>query len=141
MKFAPHFFSSIALTAVLYPFFGWASLMAFVGGFIVDIDHYFYFVLRKRSLSPRGAWKYYYERKLMADRPMINIFHTAEAFVAVGVFALFSTPAMILAAGFLMHMILDFTETIYNDWWNDRSSSIIYWLVNHKKIRAQLSSS
>ena len=138
MKFTPHFVSSIILTAVFYPFFGWTSLLAFVGGFVVDIDHYFYFIASKRSWSPRKAWRYYEERKLLPDRPTINIFHTAEAFIAIGIIAVFSTPAMILGAGFLVHMILDFAETIYKDYWHDRSSSIIYWAFRHKEIRAQL---
>ena len=139
MKFAPHFFSSIALSIILFPFFGLSALFAFIGGFMVDIDHYFYFIARKKKLSPRRAWNYFYGRMFMPDRPTMNVFHTVEAFVALLFLSMHSTEILTLTFGFVLHMSLDFADTWYNKFWYDRSNSIVYWLVSHKRIRAQLS--
>lgn len=64
MRFKFHFLFGIIFTVILYflfspiiPLIG--LLIIFLSSFLIDVDHYIYYVLRKRDISLRRAYKWY----------------------------------------------------------------------------------
>ncbi|NQU78785.1 hypothetical protein HQ545_03360 [Candidatus Woesearchaeota archaeon] len=129
MEINIHFFTSIALAIVLYPFLGWLSVFAIAGGFLVDFDHYLLYVVKKHDLSLKRAIGYYRQRRYMTTIPVLHIFHTVEAFIVILALAYMSDIFKAVLLGYLLHMILDLTHCIRCNGWGHRTNSIIWWLV------------
>ena len=132
MNLSCHFCASAILTLLLWPFFGSWSLLAFVSGFLVDADHYLYYVLSGRGISLRKAYRFF-----MHERPagliVIDVFHTAEAIIAAAVLGLLWFPAWALFAGLAVHLLMDaaYEKLVCREC--RRYHSIIEWLLKRKK--------
>lgn len=128
MEIHIHLWTSIALAAILFPFFGWLSLFAIAGGYLVDFDHYITYVMRKRDWSLKRSIAYYRTRRYAIKRPVLHIFHTVEAFATLMVLAFYHDIFMVILAGYLLHMLLDFSNTAYHKGWKDRVNSVFAWV-------------
>ena len=125
-----HFFVSLILCAVLFPFVGWWCVLFFVGSFLVDVDHYLDYVFSFRDLSLKRAYLFYknYSGHLTVR---LNVFHTFEFWVFLLVLSFFYKPVMFFSLGILFHMLLDLHNiTVKKN--ITRSPSIIHWLVKKK---------
>ncbi|MBW2997168.1 hypothetical protein KY349_02390 [Candidatus Woesearchaeota archaeon] len=128
MEISIHIWTSIALAVLLYPFFGWISVFAIAGGYLIDFDHYILYVIRKKDWSLKRAIAYYRTRRYAIKRPVLHIFHTIEAFAVLIILAFYNNIFMTILAGYLLHMLLDFSNTAYHKGWDDRVNSIFAWL-------------
>ncbi|MCD4666632.1 hypothetical protein K8R47_02375 [archaeon] len=110
-----HFISCIILAIILYPLLGLLSLFVFIFGYLIDVDHYIEYIIKKKSLSFKKAYKYYkYERH--PKEISLNIFHTIEFTVLFLIFViLFPNPInLILGIGLITHLIMDIIWRILN---------------------------
>ncbi|MEW6062892.1 MAG: hypothetical protein AB1571_00785 [Nanoarchaeota archaeon] len=92
-----HVITSLILAVILYPWFGLYSIAIFLVGFLMDIDHYFEYVVRTRDLSPVRACKEYYECAKRARKlkkaikvDMLHVFHTVEFLVVIAILSVYS---------------------------------------------------
>ena len=129
MEINIHIFTSIALVVVLYPFFGWISVFAIVGGCLVDFDHYLTYVMRKKDWSLKEAVNYYRRRRFAVKMPMLHIFHTIECFAVLAVISFYYNIFLVVLLGFVLHMLLDFADCAYYRSWFIRINSIIAWIL------------
>ena len=124
MYVLPHVIFSGLLTLALYPFFGIASLLVFVGGVLIDVDHYLEYAFRTKNISPFKAYRDYmkmnkeYFDDLKNDRiPTrsyhLHIFHTIELWIIMILISLFSRQYLILY-GLILHMSMDTAFYIKN---------------------------
>lgn len=124
MYVLPHVISSGLLTLMLYPFFGIASLLVFVGGVLIDVDHYLEYVIRTKNLSPFKAYKNYmkmnkeYFEDLKNNRiPKrtyhLHVFHTIELWVIMIIISFFTRQYLFLY-GLMLHMSMDAAFYIKN---------------------------
>lgn len=128
-----HVVTSLVLSTLLFPFFGWVSLLAVVGGVLVDFDHYLLYIIRTGDFSLKRGREYYTTRVFKREFPVLHVFHTVECF-AVLVMLSFVHPAFAAAlAGYALHMVIDFFYTISRGWWTDRSNSVISWFVRYAR--------
>ena len=88
MNLKYHFIVSLAISLFLFPFFGCGSFLVMVGGFLIDIDHYIWYILRYRDFNIKNAYK----RNKNHDTKVLNIFHQVD------VIALFIILSFLLAS-------------------------------------------
>lgn len=102
-----HFIMALIASAILLflNWQWWQILLFFVAAFFIDVDHYFYFVWKKKSWSLKKAYRYFL--KPLKEKH-IMIFHTIEVFAILLAlsFAFFEILFPMLL-GFLIHNFFD----------------------------------
>lgn len=108
MNISVHLIASAILTVALYPLYGINSLLVFIGGFLIDVDHWMWFVQQKKNFSILKAYNYHKNGDCQkAGVKPLNIFHTVEFLVLVFILSLYSTYIFIITLGIYSHMFLD----------------------------------
>lgn len=105
----------VALTglaaAALAPILDAEQLTFFaIGGVLIDVDHYLLYIVRRRSFSVRGMFRYFAElQPIQTTIPYVGlcIFHTLDFFIFLGLLALIYPPINYLLAGCLFHFAID----------------------------------
>jgi hypothetical protein len=107
MELWQHFIVSAILAIILYPLFGIYSLFAIVGGFLIDIDHIVYYIIRFRKFGFKKAQRYYQKLDLKGYKEVIRIFHTIEFNTIIVILAFINQLFLILLIGIIPHLIMD----------------------------------
>ena len=144
MRLSAHFIASSIIAAVLYPFFGWRSIFALAGGFLIDIDHYVWFIAsshRKRSgiadLGIKEAYNYHAPHDY---RNQLHIFHSLEFLLLLAALAAVSWQSAYLPAvlacliGFAVHQAMDIYEGCMDDNMDARYFSAVHYIFSRKKV-------
>ena len=109
-----HFLACVILTILLFPFFGYYSLLVFISGFLVDIDHYLYDVFNSKTFNLYKAYKMHMNKgRVIKDQ--LHIFHTLEFIILFLSLVIVSMNVylMILAISFIIHLNLDYIYELY----------------------------
>ncbi len=117
-------------------------LLFFLSAFLIDFDHYLYYIIKKRDLSLINAYKYckYILKKELEktnQKQILMIFHTAEFFIILLILSLFLDFFLPIFLGCLFH---EFTDLVYETTQKDkkykRAFSLIYYALkdNQDKI-------
>lgn len=148
MRFQYHFAFGIVFTVFLYfllspviSLFGF--LIIFLSSFLIDVDHYFYYVRKKRDLSLFRAYKWYMKnaRKLcrMPKEKRENIylgfylFHGIEPLAVLLLLGLYVSPFFsLIFIGFLFHLLTDLVGEIIVGQRIDKISVIYNFIVTRK---------
>lgn len=130
MKLTAHFIVSITLALSLYPFFGLDALWVFVTGFLIDIDYYFYYVIKYRKFNVFEGNRFFKEVKLYN---VLCVFHTIEVFLLVVVLSFLSLVGKILLIGLVVHYIMDIYNEIKLGRMDSKSKSLVKYLVDLRK--------
>lgn len=126
MDLSVHFLVSAVLAAAMYSFFGWYSLLIFVPGFLIDMDHYIYYVTKFGKFNLFKARRYFREVKLHKG---LFIFHTVEVFVVVLLLAVFYSWGRMLFLGLLVHHAMDIFWEIKRCHMDAKSRSLILYVL------------
>jgi hypothetical protein len=112
MELKHHFIVSFILSIVLYPFFGFNVLYIFVGGFLIDIDHYLLYIFKFKDFSIKKTFEY---SKNFSALYKFHIFHLFEVLVVCVILSFYSKTFLLISIGLIFHQILDFYELKYID--------------------------
>ena len=111
MKIWAHVLASLILAALIYPLFGFKSILVFAGGVLVDFDHYIWFTLKYKKFGVYKCYKFYMEESRKENFKkvwrLLLAFHTIEFFVMMIVFSFFSKFIFLITLGLVLHYILD----------------------------------
>ena len=111
MTLTQHLALTGAAAAALAPFAGPGELALFaVGGVLIDVDHYFLYMLRRRNFSVPGMFRYFNElQPIQSSIPYVGlcIFHTIDFFILLGLLAIVYPSVIYLLAGCLFHFCID----------------------------------
>lgn len=120
MKPIYHFIIGILSSVVLFILFkeiGITELfIIFSASFFIDVDHYLYYVFKKKDLSLKNAYNWYLERKEELVRPrknkveykrIIYIFHGVEFLLLLLIISLFYPIFFWVILGMAIHMFSD----------------------------------
>jgi hypothetical protein len=99
-----------------------ASLIFFASIFI-DIDHYFWYVLKKKSFSLKKAYYFLRDKERLTRKLML--FHTIEFHLFVGLLGLVWSGFFYILAGMILHSIIDIFDLIYTKRLNIRIFCLI----------------
>lgn len=139
MNIKHHFISSTILTLLLYPLIGFYSLWAFVGGYLIDFDHYLWSMYRNKSFSLIKAYKYHFGRHKQKnyEKDLLHVFHTWEFIVLMIVLSIISYTLKleffyymfsITLLGMTLHLALDFGSLITMKHLDARAISLMGWI-------------
>ncbi len=121
-----HIITGAIISFILYLIFPITPLQAsiiFISSFLIDIDHYFYYAFKNKSLNPVNATKWFFKkRKIWLQLSPIErkkykraviIFHGIEFWMLLLVLSFFNKIFVFILIGIAIHMLLDFIEIIY----------------------------
>jgi|ETN01SMinimDraft_4_1059930.scaffolds.fasta_scaffold71989_2 hypothetical protein len=106
MSILIHFLTSLLLALILSIFYGWYSLWAFVGGVLVDVDHYLLYVSKFRNINLKKIY-HYYAVEGCYFKGMYCVFHSFELILLLGALSFFSEIVLIITIGLFLHYVLD----------------------------------
>ena len=131
-----HFLASLFIAVLLYPIFGWNVLMIFVGGVLIDIDHYLLYVYRFGEFSLSKCYKYHHvDVKRNHHKDVFGallIFHTIEFLLLSAFLSIYSNSALMFTIGLLAHYILDVIERYQLEKSFITNPSLTAWIVKNK---------
>ena len=142
-----HIILGLVFSLILFNLFPEIGLLGFftifIASFMIDIDHYIFFVWFKKNPSPKAAFlwfitknKYYLslptiERKKAPTSPCI--LHGLEAIVILLALSLVNNFFFFILVGFLFHEILDFISITYYGFSYNHILSQTYNILNFRK--------
>jgi hypothetical protein len=117
----------------------------FISSFMMDIDHYFYYVLKKKNINPAKAVKWFFDKrkklkKISPEKRTLYysgfyFLHGIETLIILFILGIFLSKVFLLIfIGFVFHLFLDHLEQIY---YNERMDkiSIIYDFIKFRKMK------
>jgi hypothetical protein len=137
MKPNAHILISSILALILYPFFSWNVLFIFIGGVMIDIDHYFWYTLKHKKFSLSNCYKFYMDRseisRIHENDGILLILHTIEFLIVTVILSLYYEFALLFLVGLVSHYILDliFLYSIPKSLIADHS--LVHWLLKQKR--------
>jgi len=127
-----HLFVSAALASAVYFFTTSipAAVAAFAGGFLLDLDHFFDFMIFKKRLVLDSQFFTLYFRK---TGYLFILLHSYEMVLALWVLAFLTDSILVLgfAVGVTLHMLMD----VVGNHLDKRVYSLIFRLANGFRIR------
>ena len=148
MKFKYHFSFGIIFTILLYFLFSpiippWGLLIIFLSSFLIDIDHYFYYIYKKGDFSLIKAYRWYIKnaRKFCSMSKEkrkqvylgIYIFHGIEPLIILFLLGFYLSPLFnFILIGFLFHLSIDLISEIILKQRIDKISVIQNFLTTKK---------
>ncbi|MFH1440042.1 MAG: hypothetical protein ABIG89_05725 [Candidatus Woesearchaeota archaeon] len=106
MDIKDHIIVSIILALALFPIYGWIALLVFVGGVLIDVDHYLWHIIVKKTFSIQKAYHFMKHRN-HANRNMTLIFHNVEFWTLKLILVFFFPWLFPLFIGLASHITLD----------------------------------
>lgn len=144
-----HIFYGAIFSVLIYLIFPGIKLggllILFLSTFLIDIDHYTYYVLKKRDLNPIRAFKWHMEnfRKYhsLPEEERKNffgglyMFHGMEFLIILFIVGVFLyKPIVLVFIGFLFHLFLDlYAEFCYKG--RTIKLSFIIDFINARKLK------
>ena len=136
MKPLAHLLSSLILALLLIPILEWNALLVLAGGFLIDIDHYFWYVYKYRKISIFGSYKFFIkpmdEKNFKSVIGILLVFHTIEFLLIMLAFSYLNKIALAFAIGLLLHYTLDLLYLYFVAKRFVLNHSIIYWIYKEK---------
>ena len=139
MNIRVHLITSVILASMMYFFVGFHSLWIIVGGYLIDFDHYLWYVYIRRNFSLKNAYYYHLDRHKQKDyeKDLLHIFHTWEFWLivlagAIGSYVenleFFFYAFSMMLLGIILHISLDFTHLVRLGHLDARAISFFKWL-------------
>lgn len=119
-----HFVLTLIASGFLLPVLGWKIVLFWLGSFFIDIDHFWWYILKYKNLSLREAYDY---GKNNHEDKKLHIFHTIEFWSLLGIWSIFSEYALVILFGLVYHIVIDLTDMIARKIWNSRILSFFNW--------------
>lgn len=107
------------------------TLLVFLSSVLIDIDHYLFYLFRKKNLSLKKA--YIWHKNIPKTRkPTLHLLHTVEFLVLIFILTYFWQGFLFILIGMLFHSIFDILEFIYYKSPEAREFFLIKYLVSDK---------
>lgn len=107
------------------------SSITFLASVFIDIDHYVWYVQRKKDFSLKRSYLWY-KKQVNPQRPFFHVLHTVEILTLFLVLSYFYGFFLFLFIGILFHSIFDLIEIIYKKELSAREFSLIRYFYKGK---------
>lgn len=121
-----HFILSMTLSGFLLPFLGWKLALFWLGSFFIDVDHYWWYILKFKKFGLKEA--IVYSKNLNYRDFKLHIFHVVEFWILMAIWSLYSELAFAIFIGVVFHIIIDFVDIIDNNKHSGRALSFFEWI-------------
>ena len=127
-----HIFYGAIFSIILYliglsPF---NSILIFLSSFLIDFDHYLWYVLKKKDFNLKKA--FYFLKEMEKKKPMMMVFHTFEFILLILILSFFFNPFLFILMGMLFHSLLDLIDLKYNNEMRFREFWFTRYLLSEK---------
>ena len=129
MKMTYHLITSLILSLILMPIYGYNSFLVLVGGYLVDIDHYIRYAFLNKIFNIKESYRYH-KIQHRTPFPKFFIFHNLELLIILAILSFFSQIIMIISFGYVIHMLIDVFHGFKTKKLHHKRWSIIYYLFN-----------
>ncbi len=134
--------------SIIFPSINWLfALIIFLSSFLIDADHYFYYIIKNHDFNPKHSIKYFFNaRKKVSQIPKEKrklyysgfcFFHGIETLIALAILGMFvSRYFFAILLGVSLHLLLDWIEesTHIKDGYRFDKISIIWDYFKYKKL-------
>lgn len=137
MKPLAHFIASTLLFGMLFPVYGFWALLVYFSGFLIDADHYIYWIFKFKNFNLVENYIYHTKKNRVPLKNMLHIFHVIEFWVLAGLIAVlfygrYEFAVFPLLMGSVVHLAMDFAWELYIPPKQKRAMSLIEWIANLK---------
>lgn len=137
MKPWVHFLSSLILAVILYPAFEWKVMVIFISGFLIDIDHYLWYIYKYKKFNLFACHRYYTtdakKNGFKNLEGILLVFHTIEFTLASIFLSFYNDFVLLFTIGLLTHYLLDLIWYYFVTKRFIANHSIISWIIKNKK--------
>jgi hypothetical protein len=103
----------------------------FLSSFLIDFDHYMWYVVRNKTLDIRRSYMFYVNLKKNC-KPIAHLFHTIEFHLLILFIGFYYPLFFFVLIGMVFHSILDIIYLIHEKCLGCREFSLIRYLVRDK---------
>ena len=102
------------------------ALIIFFSSFLIDVDHYLFYVFKNKIFSIKKAYNYFFElrkkamtkslkeKRIKIANPLMYLFHGIEVLLILFLLGFFINKIFLfIFIGFNFHLFLDIVEQIY----------------------------
>ena len=137
METPVHAVVSAVLAAILYPIYGANVLFILVGGVLIDIDHYLWYVIKFKKYGLKECYTYCATGTIKDNWKYVTgclfIFHNLEFLILSIVLSFYFPWAFMFTIGLLSHYVLDLIWHINGIKKPTHSLSFVSWLTKAGK--------
>jgi hypothetical protein len=83
------------------------TLLIFSASFFIDLDHYLWYVNRKKDISLKNAYKYLKKISMKGKKPIMMLFHTIEFHIFIGLLGFIWIGFSYILIGMIFHSFSD----------------------------------
>ena len=116
---------------LIFPFIGFNVILVFLASVLIDVDHYWHYLIRKKDISLKNAFNWH-KNLPKFHKPVMHIFHTLEFFIVLCFFSLFFDFLIYILLGIIFHYLLDIIQLGYEKRIHVREYSLIKYLFSDK---------
>ncbi len=106
------------------------SILIFLSSVFIDIDHYAWYVNKKKDFSLKNA--YIFLKLFKKPKPIMMLFHTIEFLLIVFLLSFFWKGFLFILIGMLFHSLLDIIEMSYENELHFREFFLLSYLLSDK---------
>ncbi len=130
MTLKQHTIQAAIGSALLAPFLGIDTIIFSLSVILIDVDHYFDFVIVCRRFGIRDMFKFHswvwHNRHALYG---LSLFHTAEVFLLLFVLGFWSYYFWLILSGFIIHFIFDFYHLYVHNCIFNRAFSVVEYII------------
>ncbi|MBI3026473.1 hypothetical protein HYY70_00015 [Candidatus Woesearchaeota archaeon] len=131
-----HFLLSLIIAILMHALYEWKALFILIGGVLIDIDHYVWYIYKYRKFNLIDCYKFYADANTsMNFKPhfgLLHVFHTLEFLLAVAALSFYNEFALLFLVGLIGHYLLDLIWYITVPKCIIADHSIIHWIVKNQ---------
>ena len=133
METPVHVVLSAILAAIFYPTYGMDAFFIIVGGVLIDIDHYLWYITKFKKYGLRECYSYCATGTIKDNWKFVTgslfVFHNIEFLLLSIILSFYFTSVFMFTIGLLSHYILDLIWHIKGIKKTTHALSFIMWLI------------
>jgi len=137
MKTWVHVVVSSIIALVLYPVFNWTVLLILVGGVLIDIDHYIWYIFKHKNFDIFECYRQFTEVGEKSNFRIFSgitlFFHTIEFTILMLILSFINELALMFTIGLVVHYFLDIIHQFYLTRSMIINPSMVSWLIKNNK--------
>lgn len=136
MSLKQHTIQASVGSMILAPFLGVDAIVFFFSMILIDVDHYFDFVVVCRRFGIRDMFKYHNWVWKQKDAVYgLSLFHTAEVLLLLFILGYWSHYFRLILLGFSVHIMFDLCFLYKHYSFFSRAFSIIEYVIKKNNMR------
>ena len=109
------------------------AALIFFASFLIDFDHYLWYIFKKNDFSSKRAFKIFIEELRFPKKPLFMVFHSLEFLIFIFILSYFWTYFSFILIGLIFHSILDIIDLLKRGILNKREFLLTRYLIKGKQ--------